>query len=174
MRIARSVMVLFVLFTAFLIQSAWLSLLNFPVIVPPLLVIVAAAFCLRREPLHAALIGFTTGIILDLFPPSQTPLGTSSFALVLIFFFVYQIRPVIEGSLLLPVVAIAIVPAAYLFLSTLIRLFLSEQTLSIIEVLADGIVLTLYGLILGTFALPITQWLDRLFTPREIAMGRLR
>jgi rod shape-determining protein MreD len=174
MRIARTGMVLFVLFTAFLIQSAWLSLLNFPVIVPPLLVIVAAAFCLRREPLNAALIGFTTGIILDLFPPSQTPLGTSSFALVLIFFFVYQIRPVIEGSLLLPVVAIAIVPAAYLFLSTIIRLFLSEQSLSIIEVLADGIVLTLYGLILGTFALPITQWLDRMFTPREIAMGRLR
>ena len=59
MRIARTGMVLFVLFTAFLIQSAWLSLLNFPVIVPPLLVIVAAAFCLRREPLNAALIGFT-------------------------------------------------------------------------------------------------------------------
>ena len=74
----------------------------------------------------------------------------------------------------MPVVAIAIVPAAYLFLSTIIRLFLSEQSLSIIEVLADGIVLTLYGLILGTFALPITQWLDRLFTPREISMGRLR
>lgn len=174
MRIARSLMVLVVLFTSFLIQSAWLSLLNFPVIVPPLLVVVAAAFCLRREPLNAALIGFTTGIILDLFPPSETPLGISSFALVLIFFFVYQIRPLIEGSLILPVVAIAIVPTIYLLFSTLIRLFLSEQALSFFELLADGIVLALYGLILGTFALPITQSLDRLFTPRDIAMGRLR
>ena len=167
-------MVLVVLFTSFLIQSAWLSLLNFPVIVPPLLVVVAAAFCLRREPLNAALIGFTTGIILDLFPPSETPLGISSFALVLIFFFVYQIRPLIEGSLILPVVAIAIVPTIYLLFSSLIRLFLSKQTLSFFELLADGIVLALYGLILGTFALPITQWLDRLFTPRDTAMGRLR
>ena len=174
MRIARSLMVLVVLFTSFLIQSAWLSLLNFPVIVPPLLVVVAAAFCLRREPLNAALIGFTTGIILDLFPPSETPLGISSFALVLIFYFVYQIRPLIEGSLILPVVAIAIVPTIYLLFSTLIRLFLSKQTLSFFELLADGIVLALYGLILGTFALPITQWLDRLFTPRDIAIGRLR
>ena len=174
MRIARSLMVLVVLFTSFLIQSAWLSLLNFPIIVPPLLVVIAAAFCLRREPLNAALIGFTTGIILDLFPPSETPLGISSFALVLIFFFVYQIRPLIEGSLILPVVAIAIVPTIYLLFSTLIRLFLSEQALSFFELLADGIVLALYGLILGTFALPITQSLDRLFTPRDIAMGRLR
>lgn len=167
-------MLLFVLFTSYLVQSAWLSLLNFPVIVPPLLIVIAAAFCLRREPLNAALIGFTTGIILDLFPPSQTPLGISSFSLVLLFFFVYQIRPVIEGSLILPVVAIAIVPAIYLLLNTFIRLFLSEQSLSILEILADGIVLTLYGLILGTFALPITQWLDRLFTPRESSIGRFR
>lgn len=167
-------MILVVLFLAFLMQSSWLSLLNFPVVVPPLVVVVAAAFCLRREPLNAALIGFTTGIILDLFPPSDTPLGISSLSLVLIFFFVNQIRPLIEGSLIMPVVAIALVPSGYLLLNTFIRLFLSEQSLAVIELLADGVVLVLYGLILATFALPITQWLDRLFTPRSVTLGRIR
>lgn len=167
-------MILVVLFLAFLMQSSWLSLLNFPVVVPPLVVVVAAAFCLRREPLNAALIGFTTGIILDLFPPSDTPLGISSLSLVLIFFFVNQIRPLIEGSLIMPVVAIALVPSGYLLLNTFIGLFLSEQSLAVIELLADGVVLVLYGLILATFALPITQWLDRLFTPRSVTLGRIR
>lgn len=167
-------MVLSVLFLAFLIQSSWLSLLNFPVVVPPLVIVIAAAFCLRREPLNAALIGFTAGIILDLFPPSDTPLGISSLSLVLIFFFVNQIRPLIEGSLILPVVAIALVPTGYLVLNTFTRLFLSDQSLALTELLADGFVMVLYSLILATFALPITQWLDRLFTPRNVTLGRIR
>jgi rod shape-determining protein MreD len=167
-------MVLSVLFLAFLIQSSWLSLLNFPVVVPPLVIVIAAAFCLRREPLNAALIGFTAGIILDLFPPSDTPLGISSLSLVLIFFFVNQIRPLIEGSLIMPVVAIALVPTGYLVLNTFTRLFLSDQSLALTELLADGFVMVLYSLILATFALPITQWLDRLFTPRNVTLGRIR
>lgn len=167
-------MVLAILFLAFLIQSSWLSLLNFPVVVPPLVIVIAAAFCLRREPLNAALIGFTAGIILDLFPPSETPLGISSLSLVLIFFFVNQIRPLIEGSLIMPVVAIALVPSGHLLLTTLIRLFLSEQSLAFTELLLDAVVSVLYGLILATFALPITQWLDRLFSPRNVTLGRIR
>ncbi|MEN9923102.1 MAG: hypothetical protein RIS09_616 [Actinomycetota bacterium] len=175
MRVARSAMVLTMLFIGFLIQSAWLSLLNFPVVIPPLVVVVAAAFCLRREPLNAALIGFSAGIILDFFPPSTTPLGVSSVSLVLIFFFVNQVRPLIEGSLILPVVAVALVPSAYLFLNTLTRILLSQQTLSITELLADFVMLSLYGLILATFVLPVTQWLDRLFAPRNaISVSRIR
>lgn len=167
-------MVLVVLFLAFLVQSSWLSLLNFPVVVPPLVIVIAAAFCLRREPLNAALIGFTAGIILDVFPPSDTPLGISSLSLVLIFFFVNQIRPLIDGSLILPVVAIALVPTGHLVLNTFTRLFLSDESLVVTELLADGVVLVLYGLILATFALPITQLLDRLFTPRNVTLGRIR
>lgn len=167
MRIARSAMVLFVLFFAYLVQSSWLALLNFPVVVPPLVVVVAAAFCLRREPLNAALIGFSAGVILDLFPPSDTPLGVSSLALVFIFFFVNQVRPLIEGSLILPVVAVAVLPSAYLLVTSFVRLFISQQSMSITEFVADFVILFIYGLILATFALPITQWLDRLFTPRD-------
>lgn len=174
MRIARSFMVLVVLFLAFLMQSSWLSLLNFPVVVPPLVIVTAAAFSLRREPLNAALIGFFAGFILDLFPPSDTPLGISSLTLVIIFFFVDQIRPLLEGSLILPVVAIALVPSGSLAVNTLIRLLLSEQSLAVLEIIADFVVLGIYGVILATFALPITQWLDRLFTPRNVTLGRIR
>lgn len=166
MRITRSILVAVAVILSAVIEATWLSPIGLPGATPPLTLVLVLSLSMRRTPQAAALLGFFAGIVVDIVPPSTSPLGISAFAFTLVAYLMSMARPFYEGAVILP---LATAPVAA-FTSLLTRLLVGAIVGAPVA-LADAawlVLLTtvLYALILATFVFPVTAWIDRMITPR--------
>jgi rod shape-determining protein MreD len=162
----RFALVALALVVAAVIESTWLTLVGLPGAVPPLTLMAVLALALRRSPANAAVVGFLAGLLMDVIPPSTTPMGVSAGAFAIVAFFVSGLRTYIEGSAILPLAAAAGSAAA----AIVIRFFIAVTT-GVAQNLTDNlfgnlITSAVYGAILAVAVWPAMQWFDRFVTPR--------
>lgn len=174
MRGWRSAATAALLILAAVIESTWLSMIQLPGAVPPLTLVAVFGFSLRRTPTHAAMVGFFAGIVIDLMPPSTTPLGVSAFAFTIIAFVISMLRPFFEGSILAPLLGAAGAAASSLILRVVIALVAGAEQALVAGFIINFFTLALYAAMLGSVVIPLTQLLDRLLAPRPQAtfLGR--
>jgi rod shape-determining protein MreD len=117
-------------------------------------------------------VGFVAGIVVDVMPPSVTPLGVSAFAFAIVAYAVSQFRDVLAGSVGLPLLFSALagffVPIVrYIHLAVIG----SEYTLtdSIFIVVSTS---ALYSVMLATIVLPSLAWLESKFVTRNSQIYR--
>ena len=148
------------------IESTWLTLAGLPGAVPPLTLVWVVALALRRMPANAAIVGFFAGLLMDVIPPSTTPMGVSAGAFAVVAFVISGMKPFIDGSPILPLAAAAGAAGG----AIMVRLFIAVTT-GIAQNVTDNLFgnlvsSALYAAILAVPVLPVVQWLDRFITPR--------
>ena len=172
MKLIRSFSLLVLLTFAAAIEVSWLNPIGLPGATPPLVMVLVLSAAMRRTPNRAALVGFVAGIVVDVMPPSVTPLGVSAFAFAIVAYAVSQFRDVLAGSVGLPLLISALagffVPIVrYIHLAVIG----SEYTLtdSIFIVVSTS---ALYSVMLATIVLPSLAWLESKFVTRNSQIYR--
>lgn len=151
---------------AAVVESTWLTLIGLPGAVPPLTLMAVLGLALRRSPANAAVVGFFAGLLMDVIPPSTTPMGVSAGAFAIAAFLVAGLKTYIEGSPILPLAAAAGSAVAV----SILRLFIAVTTgasQNLTDNLLGNLISTaLYAAILAVPVWPAVQWFDRFVTPR--------
>ncbi|MEY4323757.1 MAG: rod shape-determining protein MreD [Actinomycetota bacterium] len=169
MRGWRSLVTAVVLVLCAVIENTWLSVFDLPGAVPPLTLVVVFGFALRRAPFNAALIGFFGGVVIDLMPPSATPLGITAFAFTAVGFGASLLRPYLEGSVIAPLFAAGAAAIASLILRVVVSVAVGVEQNVVVEFLIVLITSPLYSAMLASVVLPLTSALDRMTAPRSTA-----
>ena len=160
MRGIRIAVIATLLFFSGIIEASWFSLISLPGVVPPLAFVVVMSFAIRRNPASAAFLGFAAGGLLDLIPPSTTPLGMSAFSMALVGFSISLIKPYLEGSLSLPIFAVSIAAVSDMFIKIIVASFMGVTQSYTSDFFVNFLSLGLYAAMLATFILPISIWID--------------
>lgn len=84
--LARALVIVVVVLTAVIIQVALLNRLGLPGASPALVTVVVIGFALVAGPLIGTVVGFGTGLLMDLIPPSIGVVGLTPMVYVLIAF----------------------------------------------------------------------------------------
>lgn len=84
MTLLRVLLVAVLVLTALLVELTVLAPLGLPGATPPLLLVVVAAVGLAGGEVRGAVTGFVAGLLLDLVPPAQGPIGVSAAVLTAI------------------------------------------------------------------------------------------
>ena len=156
--------VILVLFAV--IENTWLSMLSLPGAVPPITLVAVFGYSLRRTPVNAALMGFFAGAVIDLMPPSTSPLGVSTFAFTAIAFSVSLARPFFEGSILTPLLGASAAAATSLLLRIIVSVAVGANQSVLAGFFVNLLTSALYAAMLASFVLPFTHLLDRIIAPR--------
>ncbi len=160
MRAIRIAVIASLLFFSGIVEATWLTMFALPGVVPPLAFVMVMSFAIRRSPASAALLGFAAGGLLDLIPPSTTPLGMSAFSMALIGFSISLIKPYFEGSLSLPIFAISIAAISDMFIKIIVASLMGVTQSYTSDFFVNFFSLGLYAAMLATFVLPISLWID--------------
>lgn len=167
MRGIRIAVIASLIFFAAIIESTWLTILALPGLVPPLALVLVMSFAIRRNAASAALLGFAAGGLVDLIPPSTTPLGMSAFSWALIGFSLSLILPYLEGSLSLPILALSVAALSDMFIKIIVASFMGVTQSFTSDIFVNFFSLGLYAAMLATFVLPITAWIDSKITVKQ-------
>ncbi|MEY3696798.1 MAG: rod shape-determining protein MreD [Actinomycetota bacterium] len=160
MRALRVVAIALLLFVAGIIESTWLTMVSLPGLVPPLAFVLVMSFAIRRNPASAALLGFVGGGLLDLIPPSTTPLGMSAFSMAILGFSMSLIKPYLEGSLSLPILTVSVAAICDMFIKIILASFMGVTQSYTSDFFVNFFSLSLYAAMLATFVLPFSIWVD--------------
>ncbi len=160
MRAIRIAVIASLVFFSGIVESTWLSIISLPGMVPPLAFVIVMSFAIRRTPASAAVLGFAAGSLLDLIPPSTSPLGMSALSMALVGFSISLIKPYLEGSLSLPIFAIAIAAISDMFIKIIVASFMGVTQSFTSDFFVNFFSLGLYAAMLATIVLPITLWID--------------
>lgn len=172
MKLTRNLLVALALLVSAIAEVAWLSPIGLPGATPPLTLVLVLSLALRRTPQAAATIGFFAGILVDIVPPSTTPLGISAFAFTLVAYLMSVGRPYFEGSVALPLAAVSLGGLAALLLRLLVGAIVGATVALPDSAWVSLLSTVAYSLVLGTIVFPITAWIDRAITPRNSAIFR--
>lgn len=172
MRLTRSLVILTLLLLASAIEVTWLTPLGLPGATPPLVMVIVIGTATQRTPNRAALVGFVAGLIVDVMPPAVTPLGVSAFAFALLAYVVSNMRDLMENSVGIPLVTVAIAG----FVIPLVRIAHLEFIGASVNPVAPlwSVLLTspLYSVMLATIVLPVLSWINARFTVRDSQIFR--
>ncbi|MFM1786875.1 MAG: rod shape-determining protein MreD [Actinomycetota bacterium] len=160
MRSVRIAVIATLLYLAGIIESTWFTMISLPGLVPPLAFVLVMSFAIRRSPASAAFLGFAAGGLLDLIPPTSTPLGMSAFSMAIVGFSMSLIRPYLEGSLSLPILAISIAAISDMFIKIIVASFMGVTQSFTSDFFVNFFSLGLYAAMLATFVLPFSIWID--------------
>ena len=140
-------------------------------VVPNLALLVVVAAAVSRGPQFAAVLGFGTGLLLDLAPPSDHVAGRWALALVLVGYLAGRVRQDARTS---PMMAVVLVGAAS-FIATSLYAFsgavLADGTLPVAETIRVVVISVLWDLMLAPFLLPVLLWLLDRVQPARLAVG---
>lgn len=167
MRLTRSLVILTLLLLGSAIEVTWLNPLGLPGATPPLVMVLVIGAAMRRTPNRAALIGFIAGLIVDVMPPSTTPLGVSAFALAILGYAISNMRDLMENSVGLPLLAVAFA-GLFVPLSRAVHVAFIGADIGAVEPLWMVLLTSpLYSVMLATIILPTLSWVDAKFSVRN-------
>ena len=158
---SRGWVLVLTLFLAGVIETTWITLLSLPGAIPPLVMVFVLGFASRRIPLHAAVIGFATGLFMDLLPPSSTPLGTTAVSFAIVGFLYSGLRPFIEGSAFLPVASIAVLAVVSYAIRIVVSSVSGGNANLTDNLVGNAVSTSLYAALLTIAVIPLAQLVDR-------------
>lgn len=173
MRVTRVLFPLLALLFAAVAETVWLAPIGFPGVVPPLTIITMFAVTRWMTPANAATVGFAVGIMLDLMPPSDVPMGISAFAFALAAFALSYWRNLTEGATILTVVAWAIAAVSAQSLRLVLFIAAGVPIGSLGAVALELIMTPIYSLMLASLLLPVSSvWEKFAAAPRQQTIFR--
>ena len=167
MKALRIVLVAFAVVIFATLEVTWLGMLGLPGAVPPVTLITVLSLAIRRTPQNAAFLGFFAGVMVDLMPPSTTALGVSAFTFTALAFLISANRDLLAGSAVLTLGALSLLSAAAVLIRMGVAIAAGVSQSVTQDLLANVATSVLYGAMLATFILPLTQWFDRVVSPRQ-------
>ena len=139
-------------------------------VVPNLALVVVVAGGVARGPQLGAILGFGTGLLLDLAPPADHVAGRWALALVLVGYLAGRVRQDARTS---PMMAVVLVGAASFIGTSIFALsgaVLGDGTLPVDETIRVIVISVLWDLMLAPFAVPLLlRLLDRV-RPARLAL----
>lgn len=166
----RNALLTAMVFFAIVAQTVIFRFVSVDGVVPNLALILVVVAAIARGSQFAAVLGFGTGLLLDLAPPADHVAGRWALALVLVGYLAGRVRQDARTS---PMTAVLLVGAAS-FIATSVYAFsgavLGDGTLPVDETIRVIVISVLWDLMLAPFLVPLLLWLLDRVRPARLAM----
>jgi rod shape-determining protein MreD len=169
MAATRALVLTLVITFAVVLQVTLFPHIAYAGVVPNLALLVVVAGALVRGPEFAAVIGFLSGLAIDLAPPADHVAGRWALALVLVGYLAGRVRQDARTSALAAVVTVAAASFVGTSVFALSGMLLSDPAMTATEALAVIPTSVVYDVLLTPFVLPVMMRLFRRLEPHQVA-----
>ncbi|MGH3365126.1 MAG: rod shape-determining protein MreD [Nocardioidaceae bacterium] len=169
MAAARALVLTMVITFAVVLQVALFPHLAYAGVVPNLALLVVVAAALVRGPEFAAVIGFLSGLAIDLAPPADHVAGRWALALVVVGYLAGRVRQDARTSALAAIVTVAAASFVGTSIFALSGMVLSDPAVPAVEALAVIPAAVVYDVLITPFVLPLMMRLFRRLEPHQVA-----
>jgi rod shape-determining protein MreD len=169
MAAARALVLTMVITFAVVLQVALFPHLAYAGVVPNLALLVVVAAALVRGPEFAAVIGFLSGLAIDLAPPADHVAGRWALALVVVGYLAGRVRQDARTSALAAIVTVAAASFVGTSIFALSGMVLSDPAVPAVEALAVIPSAVVYDVLITPFVLPLMMRLFRRLEPHQVA-----
>ncbi|MGE5720783.1 MAG: rod shape-determining protein MreD [Nocardioidaceae bacterium] len=169
MAAARALVLTTVITFAVVLQVALFPHLAYAGVVPNLALLVVVAAALVRGPEFAAVIGFLSGLAIDLAPPADHVAGRWALALVVVGYLAGRVRQDARTSALAAIVTVAAASFVGTSIFALSGMVLSDPAVPAVEALAVIPAAVVYDVLITPFVLPLMMRLFRRLEPHQVA-----
>lgn len=156
-RIGRFVLAALLITLSVVIQVTILARLPLPGATPDLVLVVVAAWALRRGSIEGAIVGFAAGLVLDLAPPSDGPLGLSALVLALVGYLVGLAADDAQRSAVAPLVIVATASVFSVVLWAALAALVGDVRVTWTTLGGQLFTQALYTVVLTPFVLPVVH-----------------
>lgn len=164
----RALVVTTVVTLAIVLQVGLFQYFAYDGVVPNLALLVVVAAALVRGPEFAAVLGFLSGLAIDLAPPADHVIGRWALALVVVGYLAGRVRHDARTSAVAAVIAVAASSFVGTSLFALGGLVLRDPALPVAEALQVVPVAVVYDVLLTPFVLPLMLLLFRRLEPVQV------
>lgn len=169
MAAVRALVLTLVITLAVVLQVTLLPFLSYRGVVPNLALLVVVAAALSRGPEFAAVIGFLSGLAIDLAPPSDHVAGLWALALVLVGHLAGRVRHDARTSAVAAVLTVGAASFVGTSVFALSGMLLADPAVPVAEALAVIPPAVVYDVALTPFVLPLMMRLFRRLEPHQVA-----
>lgn len=166
---ARALALTLVVTIAVVLQVAFFDSVAYRGVVPNLALLVVVAAALVRGPEFAAVLGFLSGLALDLAPPADHVAGRWALALVVVGYLAGRVRRDARGSAMAAVVAVAASSFVGTSIFALGGMLLSDPAVPVADALAVVPVAVGYDVLLTPLVVPLMMRLFGSLEPHQVA-----
>lgn len=163
----RALVLTVVITLAVVLQVALFPYLSYNGVVPNLALLVVVAAALVRGPEFAAVIGFLSGLAIDLAPPADHIVGRWALALVVVGYLAGRVRHDARTSALAAIVTVAASSFVGTSLFALSGLVLGDPAVPVGTALSVVPPAVIYDVLLTPFVLPLMMRLFRRLEPHQ-------
>ncbi len=167
MAAVRALVLTVVITLAVVLQVALFPYLAYNGVVPNLALLVVVAAALVRGPEFAAVIGFLSGLAIDLAPPADHIVGRWALALVVVGYLAGRVRHDARTSALAAIVTVAASSFVGTSLFALSGLVLGDPAVPVGTALSVVPAAVIYDVLLTPFVLPLMMRLFRRLEPHQ-------
>ncbi len=169
MGLVRALVLTVLVTAAVVLQVAAFSYLSYDGVVPNLALLLVVAAALVRGPDFAAVLGFFSGLAIDLAPPADHVAGRWALALVVVGYLAGRVRHDAGTSALAAVVTVAASSFVGTSVFALSGMVLHDPAVPAAEALRVIPVAVVYDVLLTPFVLPLAMRLLRRIQPHRVA-----
>jgi len=169
MGLVRALVLAVLVTAAVVLQVAAFSYLSYDGVVPNLALLLVVAAALVRGPDFAAVLGFFSGLAIDLAPPADHVAGRWALALVVVGYLAGRVRHDAGTSAVAAVVTVAASSFVGTSVFALSGMVLHDPSVPAAEALQVIPVSVVYDVLLTPFVLPLAMRLLRRIQPHRVA-----
>lgn len=169
MTAVRALAVTALITLALVLQVGVFRLVAYDGVVPNLALLVVVAAALVRGPEFAAVLGFLSGLVIDLAPPADHLAGRWALALVLVGYLAGRVRQDAGTSAVAAVVTVAASSFVGTSVFALSGIVLRDPAVPVGEALSVVPTAVVYDVLLTPFVLPLMMLLFRRLEPHQVA-----
>lgn len=164
----RALVITAVVTLAVVLQVGLFQFFAYDGVVPNLALLIVVAAALVRGPEFAAVLGFLSGLAIDLAPPADHVIGRWALALVVVGYLAGRVRHDARTSAVAAVIAVAASSFVGTSIFALSGLVLRDPALPVAEALQVIPVAVVYDVLLTPFVLPLMMLLFRRLEPAQV------
>lgn len=168
MRTRQVLLIATVLFIAVLIQTTLLNRIPFPGTTPELLPVLVVAFAMIYGRIPGAVTGFAAGLLMDIAPPGNGPVGVSALILVIVGFVAGAYTDVRDRTLILIVSVTAASSGALTFVTAALESILGSPRVSWDQLAGVTLAGVFYSVLLAPFLVALLGWAARRLTSEAV------
>ncbi|MGN6574616.1 MAG: rod shape-determining protein MreD [Nocardioides sp.] len=169
MGLVRALVLTVLVTAAVVLQVAAFSYLSYDGVVPNLALLLVVAAALVRGPDFAAVLGFFSGLAIDLAPPADHVAGRWALALVVVGYLAGRVRHDAGTSAVAAVVTVAASSFVGTSVFALSGMVLHDPSVPAAEALRVIPIAVVYDVLLTPFVLPLAMRLLRRIAPHRVA-----
>jgi rod shape-determining protein MreD len=169
MSLVRTFVLVLLVTAAVVLQVAAFSYLSYDGVVPNLALLLVVAAALVRGPDFAMVLGFFSGLAIDLAPPADHVAGRWALALVVVGYLAGRVRHDAGSSAVAAVVTVAASSFVGTSVFALSGMVLHDPSVPVAEALQVIPVAVVYDVLLTPFVLPLAMRLFRRIQPHRVA-----